>query len=86
MAKPRYGIYLKSDEASIAQYEEDCATDFFKKHVNEALLIDKKARVIPDYLALTDGFETAHIHRKCVEYKELHEEVNSQNFNQMRTH
>lgn len=86
MAKAHYGIYLKKDEASIAKYEEDCALDFFKKHINEALLVDKKARVIAGYLALTDGFETMHVNRDCVEYKELHEEVDPKMFKQMRTY
>ena len=86
MAKVHYGIYLKKDEASIAKYEEDCALDFFKKHINEALFIDKSARIISDYLALTDGFETAYVHRNCVEYKEIHEEVDSKMFKQMRTY
>lgn len=86
MAKAPYGIYLKKDEASIAKYEEDCSLDFFKKHINEALMIDKKARVIAGYLALTDGFETAHISSDCIEYKKFQEEVDSRMFKQMRTH
>ena len=86
MAKVHYGIYLKKDDASVAQYEEDCALDFFKKHLSEALLVDKKARIIPGYLALTDGFETVHVNRNCVEYKELHEEVDARTFKQMRTY
>ena len=86
MAKVRYGIYLKKDEASIDQYTEDSALEFFKKHINEALFVDKSARIISDYLALTDGFETAYVHRNCVEYKEIHEEVDSKMFKQMRTY
>lgn len=79
-------IFLKIDEKSLALYEEDCATDFVKKHLNEALMIDKKLKQKAGYIALTDGFESCYVDSSCIEYKDVVEEVNASNFNSMRTH